>query len=109
MKSPGQLINAIQRKPQPIPSDNELSARRKGQDLWFRRILFLAVMALMLSEVACMASVIVLQGFGGWWWNEKWYEFDLDPWVLASFEAGILIQTFALASIITKPLFPHSN
>ena len=76
--------------------------RRTGQDLWFRWTLFMAVMLLMVGEVLVLVVIMFKQG-------NTTNDFDLDPFVLASFEVGVLLQTFALASVITKALFPRSD
>ena len=56
----------------------------------------------MIAEVGLMFLLAFLQGFGG----IGSIAFELDRWVLVSIEAGVLLQTFALARIITKALFP---
>lgn len=88
-----------------LASDAELEHAKKKQGHLFRLIIFSAVVLLMLVEVAGMFVIVALQGFGGVPGVEG-FEFELDRWVLAAFEAGILLQTFALAKIITLHLFP---
>lgn len=82
--------------------------KTKVQKHWLRWTLFVVVAGLMVMEVGLMFLVVFLQGFGGLPWTQTW-KFKLDQWVLASFEAGVLIQTFALAKIITVYLFSNEQ
>lgn len=66
--------------------------------------LFSIVMLLMATEVALMFYVVISQGIGRLLWKD--IPFKLDEWVLGAFEAGVLLQTFGLAKIIAKHLFP---
>lgn len=103
-----ELIASIRRSRQSPLDDAELDeAYRKktlrqkhgqrGQLFWF-------VMVLMCVEVLVMFGVVVCQGIGRIPWTDT--TFGLDKWVLAAFEAGVLLQTFGLAKIITAHLFP---
>lgn len=98
----GQLLSALGSSKQNPLNDWELEREYMGekvkQDLRFRGYLFWIVCGLMIGEVLAMFAIVFLQGFGT-------CGFKLDQWVLAAFEAGILLQTFGLAKIITKALF----
>lgn len=85
-------------QPSPV-TDEDLDTSRGKQDLKLRPCLFWVVVSLMGLEVAAMFVLVFFQGFG------QGMRFHLDQWVLASIEAGVLIQTFALAKVITKALF----
>jgi len=67
-------------------------------------------MTLMCAEVGLMFLIVMFQGLGripiGGWGFETGWPFKLDKWVLGAFEAGVLLQTFGLARIIAKHLFP---
>ena len=102
----GAVLGELSRTGDDSLSDRELSEERQrlanervGQDLGFRRWMFGVVLVLMSVEVLALVVIVLLQGFntGG---------FVLDEWVLVGINAGILLQTFGLAQVITKALFP---